>query len=44
VVVVSHGLAKEKEVPAVEIDRAIGRKRKFEADSEKHTANLERGM
>jgi hypothetical protein len=44
VVVVSHGLAKEKEVPAVEIDRAIGRKRKFEADSEKHTASLERGM
>ena len=36
-IVVSHGLAKEREVPAVEIDRAIGRKLQFERTPEKYT-------
>lgn len=35
-IVISHGLQKEREVPAVEIDRAIGRKRQFERSPEKH--------
>lgn len=35
--VVSHGLTKEKAVPPKEINRAIQRKRKFEADPKKHT-------
>jgi hypothetical protein len=37
VVVVSRGLKKESEVPAVEIDRAIECKEKFEADPAAHT-------
>jgi hypothetical protein len=37
VVVVSHGLKKEGEVPAGEIKRAIERKKKFEADPKAHT-------
>jgi hypothetical protein len=37
VVVVSHGLKKEGEVPVVEIKRAIERKRKFEANPKAHT-------
>ena len=37
VVVVSHGLMKEREVPAREIDRAIRRQRLVEADFEKFT-------
>lgn len=36
-IVVSHGLQKEREVPAVEIGRAIGRKRQLEQSPEKHT-------
>jgi len=36
-VVLSHGLVKEREVPPVEIMRAIDRKRKFEADPRGHT-------
>jgi phage-related protein len=35
--VVSHGITKEDKVPAKEIEKAIARKRKFEADPEKHT-------
>lgn len=35
--IVSHGLTKEQTVPAKEINRAIQRKRKFEADPEAHT-------
>ena len=34
--VVSHGLTKEKTVPPGEIDGAIERKMRFEADPEKH--------
>ncbi len=37
VVVLSHGLKKEGEVPAVEINRAIERKMKFEANPKAHT-------
>lgn len=37
VAVVAHGLTKEKSVPAVDIDRAIERKQKFERAPEKHT-------
>jgi phage-related protein len=37
VVVVSHGLKKEGEIPAGEMRRAIERKRKFEADPKAHT-------
>ena len=35
-VVVSHAITKESAVPAVEIDRAIERKRKFELNPSKH--------
>lgn len=35
--VVSHGLIKEREVPPKEIDKAIERKRRFEADPAAHT-------
>ena len=41
-VVVSHGLVKEREVPAKEIDRAIERRRKFERDPRSHTYRPER--
>ena len=37
VVVVSHGLVKESKVPAVEIHRAIERKKKFEANPKAHS-------
>jgi hypothetical protein len=37
VVVVSDGLKKEGGVPAVEINRAVERKKKFEADPKAHT-------
>jgi hypothetical protein len=39
IVVVSHGLVKEQAVPEVEIDRAIERKRRFEASPEQHIFN-----
>ena len=35
--VLSHGLAKERAVPPVEIDRAIERKRRFEGNPNRHT-------
>ena len=35
--VVSHGIAKEGVVPSVEIDRAIERKKRFEAGPSAHT-------
>jgi hypothetical protein len=31
-VVVSHGIVKESAVPSAEIERALDRKRRFEAD------------
>jgi len=36
-VVVSHGIVKERAVPPNEIERALDRKRQFEADPLKHT-------
>jgi hypothetical protein len=36
IVVISHGISKESEVPAVEIDRAIERKKKYEANPKAH--------
>lgn len=39
IVVVSHGLVKEQAVPNAEIDRAIERKRRFDAHPERHTFN-----
>jgi len=35
--VISHGLVKERVVPPKEIDRAVERKRRFEANPSKHT-------
>jgi hypothetical protein len=35
--VVSHGLVKERVVPPKDIDRAIERMRRFEANPRKHT-------
>ena len=35
--VVSHGLTKERLVPPKEIDRAVERKKRFEANPAKHT-------
>jgi len=37
VAIVAHGLTKEDVVPRVDIDRALARKRAFEADPEGHT-------
>jgi|SRR5271165_1212642 len=36
IVVISHGLSKESEVPAIEINRAIDRKKRYEADPRAH--------
>ncbi len=43
VVVVSHGLAKEANVPDVEIETAIERKRKFEGNPKCHTFRRTKG-
>lgn len=37
VAILSHGLVKERAVPIKEIEEALARKRKFEADPKKHT-------
>ncbi len=37
VALLAHGLVKEKQVPPVDIDRAIVRKQRFEASPEVHT-------
>ena len=37
VAVLSHGLVKEDSIPAVEIERALKRKRQFEQNPEEHT-------
>jgi len=36
IVVISHGISKESEVPAVEINRALERKKKYEASPKSH--------
>ncbi len=41
VVVLTHGLKKEEEVPPREIDRAVEQKKKFEADPQSHTFQWE---
>ena len=43
IVVVSHGIMKEAEVPDVEIDRAVERKKKFEAKPKRHTFKPPKG-
>jgi phage-related protein len=35
-VVISHGITKESQVPAIEIDRALERKKKYEANPRAH--------
>jgi hypothetical protein len=37
VVVLCHGIAKENKVPGAEIDRAVRRRKRFEADPEAHS-------
>ncbi len=41
--VVAHGIVKERAVPAREIDRAIQRKKTFEANPARHTRSEEVG-
>jgi phage-related protein len=41
-VVVSHGLVKERAVPARDIDKAVERKKKYELDPSSHTFRPER--
>jgi hypothetical protein len=36
IVVISHGIVKEAEVPDVEIDRALEHKKKYEANPKAH--------
>lgn len=36
VALLAHGLAKEEKVPAVDIDRALRRKQRYESDPEAH--------
>ena len=36
IIVISHGISKEAEVPAVEINRAIERKKKYELNPQAH--------
>lgn len=38
IAIVAHGLTKEREVPAVDIDRALERKRLYEQNPQKHQA------
>ena len=38
VALLAHGLTKEDKVPEADIERAIARKRRYERDPEKHTA------
>jgi phage-related protein len=44
VVVVSHGLVKERIVPAREIDLAMRRKAKFAVNPDKHTYEMEESL
>jgi hypothetical protein len=41
VAILAHSLAKEDEIPAVDIERAIKRKRLFEANPKEHTYESE---
>lgn len=39
--VLTSGIVKEDRIPPAEIERALGRRRKFEASPQKHTSTLE---
>lgn len=41
IAIVAHGLTKEREVPARDIDRALERKRRYEANPSTHRATLD---
>lgn len=41
IAVVAHGLTKEADIPARDIERAIERKRRYEQDPERHRATLD---
>lgn len=41
VALLAHGLTKEREVPAAEIDRAVERRRRYESDPEAHRCEPE---
>ena len=41
IAVVAHGLTKEAGVPAVDIERALERRRRYEKDPTKHRATVE---
>lgn len=40
IAILAHGLTKEKEVPASDIERAIERRKRYEQDPEQHRAKL----
>ena len=40
VIVVSHGLTKDRAVPTMEIDLVMGRRRRFNADPQRHTCEV----
>lgn len=41
IAIVAHGLTKEAEVPAADIERAIDRRRRYEQEPAKHRATLD---
>jgi hypothetical protein len=41
VAILAHGLTKDDEVPDINIERAIGRKKRFEANPKEHTYESE---
>src|SRR5690606_30306761 len=41
IAVVAHGLTKEDQVPAIDIERAIERRTRYEQNPEKHRASLD---
>ena len=43
VAVLAHAITKEADVPAVDINRAIERRRRYEQNPERHTYEEERG-
>ena len=40
--IIAHGIVKESAVPSKEIDRAIERKKQFEANPDQHTYKIDR--
>jgi phage-related protein len=41
IALLAHGLTKEKKVPPADIDQAVRRKKQYEKDPKKHTAEIE---